>query len=686
MKRVVCVSLGPATFDRTFTVRMLGQEVHVEKLGTDGDAQRAGKLIDELDGQVDVIGLDSMNREFRLGNRHWVHREVDELASRARRTPVVDGTALKQTLERWAVAYHDRLFPGLFRNKVVFVPSGLDRISMATVLEGFGARLVFGDPLFHFGLPMALHGFGQLEWYARLAMPILCRRPWKALYPTGRRQSEKRPLGTRYFENADLIAGSLHYIKRYGPESLYNKVLLTNSLLAEDLEDLRQRGVRMILTMTPEIEGESHGTSVLEAIFLCLLDKPFDKVRLDDYLNLIPQVELQPRVVYPQGQPVEVEKFAFVIHPLTVQDCYAHPLFRLLRFLPDRWVEWLSAWAPPMLLSHVTGARSETGRELEGWLFGLGATPREMMRRDPEFTYRRLLEAASMAQGLGARIMGLGAFTSIVGDAGVTVARQAPIAITSGNSYTVASTLEAAKVAALSMGHDLESGTAAVVGATGSIGTVSARLIAQVARRVILVAPRPEKLIELAERIRAESKAEVAIATEALDWLSDADLIVTTTTARGGRVIDIDKVKPGCVICDVARPLDIHEEDARRRPDVLVIESGELEVPGPVDFGFDIGLPPKTAYGCLSETMILAMEGRYESYTLGRDIDMERVKEIYKLGKKHGFRLAAIRSFGRVVTNSEMALVRQRAEDARRRQKLREGKAAPGKAAALDNP
>lgn len=668
MKRVVSVSLGPSSIDRTFTVKMLDQEILVERRGTDGDMVRAAAIIDEVDGKADAIGLDCMNREFVVGSRMWVHPEVAELAARAKTTPVVDGSELKRTLERWAVSWLDRTVPGLFKNKLVFVPSGLDRYGMAMVLQGAEARVVYGDPIFHLGIPLALTSSRQLEWYARVVMPVLLRRPYKSLYPVGRRQNEPRPMGTRWFEKADIIAGGLHYITRYAPASLYNKVLITDSLMAGDLEDMRARGVRMILTTTPELDGESYGTNVLEAIFVCLLDKPFDQVRLDDYLNLIPKTGIQPRIVYPQGKPVEVEKFAFVIHPLTVDDIFAHPILRYLKFLPRTWVERLAAHSPAMLLSHVTGARSEeTGRELEGWLLGLGMTPKEMMRRDPEFTYRRLLDAAAIGEELGAKIMGLGAFTSIVGDAGVTVAKRANIGITSGNSFTVSSTLQAAKIAALKMGHDLQNGTAAVVGATGSIGSISARLIAQVARRVILVAPRPEKLLELQERIQAESKAEVIIATEALDWLRDADLIITTTTARGGRVVDLDKVKPGCVICDVARPLDISEEDAKRRPDVLVIESGELEVPGPVDFGFDIGLPPKTAYACLSETMILAMEGRYESYTLGRDIEMERVKEIYKLGKKHGFKLAAIRSFGRVVSDQEFALIRERAADARRR-------------------
>jgi predicted amino acid dehydrogenase len=296
------------------------------------------------------------------------------------------------------------------------------------------------------------------------------------------------------------------------------------------------------------------------------------------------------------------------------------------------------------------------------------------MNMDPKECYRKVLQCCEHAETTGARILGLGAFTSVVGDAGITIAKEADIAITSGNSYTVASTLEAAKLVCRQMGHDPREFSSMVIGATGSIGAVCSRLLAYVSKRVHLVAPRPEKLLELQKRIQEENPhCEVTISQTSSEYIEDPDLIITTTTSRGAKLIDIMRVKPGAVICDVARPLDMKEEDGLLRPDVLIIESGELEVPGPVDFGTDIGLPPKTAYACLSETMILAMEGKFEDYTLGRNLEIDKVKEIYKLGKKHGFKLAAIRSFGRVIRESEIPLIRERANEARRRLALAEG-------------
>ena len=210
---------------------------------------------------------------------------------------------------------------------------------------------------------------------------------------------------------------------------------------------------------------------------------------------------------------------------------------------------------------------------------------------------------------------------------------------------------------------DLTKGKVMVIGATGSIGSVCSRLIAQAIFDVVLVSIEPERLIELKRTIQEETPgAKVTIATRADELLPECDLIITATSAFGQRIVDISKCKAGAVICDVARPADINEAEAALRPDVLVIESGEVLIPGDIDFGYDIGLPPKTAYACLAETALLAMEGRFEDYTLGRNISVERVKEIYRLFKKHDFQIAGLRSFDEFITDDDLAEKRALAE------------------------
>jgi predicted amino acid dehydrogenase len=692
-KEIVSISLGPASRDFEATTQMFGGEIHVRRFGTDGDVRRARELVAHFDGAVDAIGLGGMNVYLQVGSRSYVHQQIEQVANAAQITPVVDGVHLKNTLERWAINCIAQEHLGIFSHKRVFVISGVDRYAMADVLGSYTPHILFGDPIFHLNLPFALRSFSQLERYAGLVLPALCRAPYGRLCPVGGEQDRRTPRGVKYFDQADIIAGNLSYIRRFAPDDLRGKTIITDALSSADVEDLRTRGVDSLITITPPLSGNYPflGINVIEAAFVSFMDRPLAEITDDDYLNLAARSDLEPHVTVLNEQP-DVARFAFVIHPLSVDYIFNHPQLKYLRFLPKRLVERGMAHMRPLYLSRVTGVRSPaTGREVQGFLITLGATPRELMRHKPGFTYRRLIVASRMAQQMGAEIMGLGAFTKVVGDAGMTVAYKSDIAITSGNSLTVAATLEAAKQAVIKMGaKDLTRGRAVVIGATGSIGSVCSRLIAQAIGDVVLVAPRPEKLIALKKTIEAEtSGAHVTIATEAGPHLSDADLVITTTTAIGEKVIDVLKLKPGCVVCDVARPPDVQEEDAALRPDVLVVEAGEILLPGEPDFGFNIGLPPGVAYACLAEAALLAMEGRIENFTLGRNIEMEKVKEIYRLFKKHGLQLEGLRSFGRYVTDEEVAQKREQADEFRQHPErlealLAEARAVEGKGPAGD--
>ena len=319
--------------------------------------------------------------------------------------------------------------------------------------------------------------------------------------------------------------------------------------------------------------------------------------------------------------------------------------------------------------------KRQDGVEAEGWLIIVGGTPKEIMSHSPEFTYRQLLAAADMAKKLGAQIMGLGAFTKVVGDAGVTVAKRAPLPITTGNSYSASGALWAAHDAVSRLGLvKLEKGqkikgTAMVVGATGAIGAACARLLAKTAEEVHLVSPESAKLLLLEKSILRETPGAKLVLSSYADSdksIGDMDMIVTATSGAGRRILDIMKVKPGCVITDVARPLDLPPEEVAKRPDVLVIESGEVYLPGDVhvkNIGFE---DRNVVYACLAETIVLALDGRFENFTVGRKIEWEKVHEIYKLGLKHGMQLAAISGVNGVFSDEDILAVRERALTARK--------------------
>lgn len=670
MKKVLVIHLNDTVAEEQ--VEFLGRQIDLIYRGCKGDAARAAALIKEFDGKVDAIALDGLPFELQLGAAHRPHAVGARLRTIAKETAVVDGVGIRAGIERWAVILADRAEPGIFEEKRILMTPGLNHNGLAQALERRGSTIRYADPFIYFGVPDAF-GVGGRTTLERFAAPVLARldnAPFRRLKPQAGQAHRSRTASP--FKWADVIAGDIGAIRRYAPQTLKHKTVVVESAIEADLDDLRARGVSIVATLMPSLDPSDNlgrwSAAVIEAVLVSLRTDANAPLTEDTYLDLMADIHWTPAVRYLQPDEAGINRFAFVIHPLNIGFVRKDPSLRWTRFVPAGILEPIAAYTQPFLVSTIRGAVSEaTGQRVEGYLYTLGATPKEMMKRDANFTYQRINKAARMAERRGARILGLGAFTSVVGDAGISVAHESDIAITSGNSLTVSMTLEAAKEAVKMMGAtDLSQGKAMIVGATGSIASVCSRLLAQAIHNVVLVSIEPEKLLELKRTIQRETpEANVTIATKTGDLVADCDLIVTATSAFGQRVIDLTKCKPGAVICDVARPPDINPAEAALRPDILAIESGEVHIPGDVDFGYDIGLPPKTSYACLAETCLLAMEGRFEDYTLGRNIEMERVKEIYRLSKKHGFKLAGLRSFGEYVTPETVAAKRKLADELR---------------------
>lgn len=359
-----------------------------------------------------------------------------------------------------------------------------------------------------------------------------------------------------------------------------------------------------------------------------------------------------------------MERFAFLIHPLDVRDVARK--FPFTRRLPERVVEGIFRRLPAMKISRITGIKTPHG-QAEGWFVSCPLTARQMVTLPEKYVYKKIIGTGRLAEKLGAKILGLGAFSSVAGDAGVTVAKNLRIAVTTGNSYTVATAVEGAKEAARLMGHELKKAHVVVLGATGSIGKVCALLLAREAGMMTLVARKKAALEELAARIRYATGLAPRITDNVKQALSSAQVVIAVTSALD-TIIGPEDLPPGAVVCDVARPRNVSREVAAARDDVLVIEGGVIELPGKVDFGFNFGFPPGMAYACMAETILLALEGRYENFSLGRELSLEKVEEISRLAKKHGFKLAGFRSFERALTAEEIAAVRERAR--RRRESL----------------
>jgi len=354
-------------------------------------------------------------------------------------------------------------------------------------------------------------------------------------------------------------------------------------------------------------------------------------------------------------------RFAFVLHPLYVRQ-YAQK-FPITRFLPGRLVERAFRAVPPFEASHITGLVSATGAQAEGWFIALPWTPRVLLDAPVPLVYRRLIQAGRIAERLGAGIVGLGAFTKIVGDRGVTVARELRVGVTTGNSLTAATAVEGALAAAARMDVNPRGARVAVLGATGSIGAVCCRLLAPQVGGLVLAARHRDRLEALAARLRTEASVDVAVTSDVREAVSSAEIVLTVTSATDV-LVEPEDLRPGAVVCDVARPRNVSQLVYERRRDVLVIDGGVIEVPGRVDFGLDFGFPPGTCEACMAETMLLALEHRYEDYTLGAEVEVERVREIHALMDRHGFRLSGLRRFERRIADDEVDAIRRAARSA----------------------
>lgn len=355
-----------------------------------------------------------------------------------------------------------------------------------------------------------------------------------------------------------------------------------------------------------------------------------------------------------------MDTFAFIIHPIDPKRDVSRKYPLLGKLLSERQIDFFSTFFPPVYISEITGITSKaSGKEIRGWFIACPLTPRRMMELPVETVYRKIIQTGRLAERLGAKILGLGAFTSVVGDAGVTIARALDVPVTTGDAYTVSVAVQATIQAAARMDLSLPNETVAVVGATGAIGRVCAQLLAPQAGRLLLLARNPEKLEQLAAQIKPQARGEVVWSND-LRHLRQASVILTVTSAIQA-IIEPQHLLPGSVVCDVARPRDVSAMVAASRDDILVIDGGMVDVPGAVDFHFDFGFPPAKAYACMAETMTLALEGRFEDYTVGKEISLERVQEITRLAEKHGFRVSGFRAFEKNVTEAQIESVKRRA-------------------------
>jgi predicted amino acid dehydrogenase len=358
-----------------------------------------------------------------------------------------------------------------------------------------------------------------------------------------------------------------------------------------------------------------------------------------------------------------LRKFAFLIHPLDLED--VEKFEPGARGRSEALVKKMLIWMcerPPFIASHIIGIRSKMGRKAEGWFIVVPLLAEQMIE-NPELAQKKILEAVNKGKDLGALVVGLGGFTSIAVNGGLKIASEVDVPLTSGNSYTVAAAIKGTKKAARLMGIRLSKARVVVIGATGSIGRACTEILAPQVDQLCLVG-RSEKALEL-QASKLEDLVKVSVSKNIKKSLEGADVVITASSDAQA-IIAAEDLEPGTVVCDVAQPPDVSRSVLEERDDVLVFEGGIIRIPGlrikrELKYKYDFKLKPdRYAYACMSETMILCLEGVDEHFGLG-GVKISNVQTISELEEKHGFKLGGFRSFGKRITKEHIREIRRNA-------------------------
>lgn len=297
MKRVVSISLGSSKRNKEQEVSILGQEFKIERVGVDGDLKRFGDMFAELDGKVDALGVGGADVYVVVGDKRYAFRQILKLVARARSTPVVDGSGLKHTLERATIEHLHKSGLIDFKKETVLLVSAVDRFGMAQALDSLGGEVVYGDLLFGIGLPFPIHKYKNVRRLGASILPIITKMPFKWFYPTGEKQDERKPKHEKIWRKCSVVAGDTLYIRRYAPDDLKGKTVITQTVRKADLDWLQKAGVSRVITTTPLMGGETFATNVMEGVIVALLGKRPDQMSESDYREVLTQLDWKPNVI-----------------------------------------------------------------------------------------------------------------------------------------------------------------------------------------------------------------------------------------------------------------------------------------------------------------------------------------------------------------------------------------------------
>ncbi len=297
MKHVVSVSLGSSKRNKEQSITILGEEFKIERIGVDGDLKRFGDMFAELDGKVDALGVGGADVYVVVGEKRYAFRQILKLVARAKKTPVVDGSGLKHTLERATIEALQADGTVDFKNQTTLLVSAVDRFGMAQALDKIGGQVIYGDLLFGIGLPFPVHKYKTVRRLGASVLPIITKLPFKWFYPTGEKQDERKPKHPGIWKQASIVAGDTLFIRRYAPDDMSGKTIITQTVRKADIEWLKNAGAKRVITTTPMMGGETFATNVMEGVIVALLGKRPEEMKDTDYLDVLKRLDWKPNII-----------------------------------------------------------------------------------------------------------------------------------------------------------------------------------------------------------------------------------------------------------------------------------------------------------------------------------------------------------------------------------------------------
>jgi len=301
LKQAISISIGSSKRNKKTQISLLGETVQIERIGTDGDMNKAAQLFRDFDGKVDAFGLGGTDLGFCVDGKFHTLNSIHSMIKTVKKTPLVDGNGLKILLESRAADILEKHLDTADKPSRVLLASAVDRWGLAESFRMAGYKCVYGDIMFALGMPFPVRSIRSLKLLASLLIPVVSNLPFEWIYPTGDSQDSRKPKWEEYFHWADVIAGDCHYLHKYMPDNMRGKIIVTNTTTQNDRDFFQQTGAYALMTTTPILDGRSFGTNMMEAAIVAVSQwkGKIDYTKNSDYLlfleKTIQSIELEPQ-------------------------------------------------------------------------------------------------------------------------------------------------------------------------------------------------------------------------------------------------------------------------------------------------------------------------------------------------------------------------------------------------------